>query len=291
MLTLALMYSLAASPPQTLVTLSRRSGVAAPRALALARQVAEQLTGVPQTLPLGDSTPCKGKRLCLLTEARTLGATVLVTVEITRVLDDGSLRVEALSLDDDGRALGEVLVEGPFEGLLLKATPRLSKELAAAIRATLGVVEVPLVEAVPLPAPALAPIAVSAPVEPVTVVAAPSPSGLRGGQIVGLSMAAAGGAALLAAGALGVQALVLASNSRTLCPRDLGPCGDPLALKDYGNAVRAQNASVALSVAGGAAVAVGALVFFLDPGARESGTMAAVIPVQGGALGQVQFAW
>jgi hypothetical protein len=292
MLTLALLYSLAASTPQTLVTVSRRSGVSAPKAMDLARQVAAQLEGVPQTLPLGDSTACKGKRLCLMTEARKLGATVLVTVEITRVLDDGSLRVEALSLDEDGKRLEQVLVEGPFEGLLEKATPSVRKELAAAVRATLGlvVVEVPLVEASPPPPPSVLPVA-SPVLEAPSLTAPAQPAALSGGRIAGLAIAGGGAAALLVAGAFGVSAATQAANSRVLCPRDLGPCGDPIALRDYTNAVRAQNASVALSVVGGAALAVGALVFFIDPGAKVSGASAVVVPVQGGAMGQLSFAW
>lgn len=284
MLTLLVMCTLTAAP-QPLLTVSRRSGVGAPAATALAKQVSEKLIGVPLTLPLADSTNCRGKKLCLLAEARKAGATVLVTLEVSRVLDEGSLRVEALSLDEDGKSLGEVLVEGPFDGLVTQAAPRLSGPLSDSLRAALGLVpppapparvDVPLVEAA---APSsVAPTAVQA-----------APASLSAGRIAGLTVAGAGVAALLASAAFGISAATLSSNSRALCPPEQGACSEPAAFRDYTNAARAQNASIVLAISGGAAALVGTLLFFGDPGGAKPSV--ALMPVEGGVFGAVGAAW
>lgn len=286
MLGIALLSSTLTAAPTPLVALSRRGGVSAPKALALAQQVSDALVGVPLTRPLEDLTSCKSKKVCLLTSARKAGATVLVTIEVSSVLDDGSLRVEAWSIDDDGARVGEVLVEGPLTLLVTKATPSLAGTFSDSVRATLGLIPPPPPRVEPK---VTAPPVVTPPAPPVVTLPAPVPEPVSSpffttGRLVGVGIAGAGAAALLVASVLGGLALDASSKSKALCA-PATPCSDLSAFTEYLRAARSQNAAVALTVSGAAALAVGAIVFFVNPGASP----VTVAPAPGGAA--ASFAW
>lgn len=292
---IALLSSTLTAAPTPLVALSRRGGVSAPKALALATQVSQALVGVPLTKPLADFTSCKSKKVCLLTSARNAGATVLVTVEVSSVLDDGSLRVEAWSIDDDGARVGEVLVEGPLSLLVTKATPALSGTFSEALRATLGLTPPPPPRSEPRPSspPVVtvtpAPVVKEPPTQPVASVTAPAPEStfFTTGRLVGVGIAAAGAAALLVASVLGGLALDASTKSQARCAPAM-PCSDVSAFTEYLRAARAQNAAVALTVSGAAALALGAIVFLVNPGETPAVTF---LPTPGGAVAGFATSW
>ncbi len=284
LLGVALLSSTLTAAPTPLIALSRRGGVSAPKALAIAQQVSDALVGVPLTRPLEDLTSCKSKKVCLLTSARKAGATVLVTIELSSVLDDGSLRVEAWSIDDDGARVGEVLVEGPLALLVTKATPSLAGTFSDSVRATLGLI--------PPPPPRVEPKVTAPPVvtpPPPLVLTPPAPEPVPSpffttGRLVGVGIAGAGAAALLVASVLGGLALDASSKSKARCA-PAAPCSDLSAFTEYLRAARSQNAAVALTVSGAAALAVGAIVFFVNPGASP----VTLTPAPGGAA--ASFVW
>ena len=67
-----------------------------------------------------------------------------------------------------------------------------------------------------------------------------------------------------------------------LCPD--AQCTNPEAFTTYNQAAQSQNLGVALSVAGGVALAAGAVVFLINPGAEAPAASAVVVPVQGGVM-------
>lgn len=293
MITLALSTLLSSSmtaAPQAWVVLSRRTGVSGPKAVATATEVASSLKGVPLPIALEDVTTCKAKKVCLLDAARKKQAAVLITVEVGAVLEDGTLRVEALSVDEDGKSLGVVDADGPVAGLVAKASPKLGGDFSMTLRNALGLVPPP--EPKPVPP---APLVDAKPVEPppVTVAAAPvevgktaEPSFFTGGRIAGLVVGGAGAVALIVGGVFGLQASASAAQVKMLCP-DGAQCTNPEAFARYKQAADAQNLGVALSVGGAAALAAGAVVFFLNPGGS---TTAMIVPTPTGAMGSVTFA-
>lgn len=281
---IALLSSTLTAAPTPLVALSRRGGVSAPKAMAVVQQVSDALVGVPLTKPLEDFTSCKSKKVCLLTSARKAGATVLVTVEVSSVLDDGSLRVEAWSIDDDGAQVGEVLVEGPLAMLVTKATPSLAGTFSDALRATLGLEPPPPPVAEPRVTPPPVVTLTPTPLEPPPAVSSSAPSFFTTGRLVGVAVAGTGAAALLVSSVLGGLALDASSKSKARCAPAM-PCSDLSAFTEYLRAARSQNAAVALSVSGAAALALGAIIFFVNPGT----TPVTLTPAPGGAA--ANFAW
>ncbi|MDX2013281.1 MAG: hypothetical protein SFW67_24005 [Myxococcaceae bacterium] len=305
---LALASSTLSAAPPPLVTLSRRSGVSAPRALAVVEEVADALVGLPPGRPVSDLTACRAKQACLLTAARQAGATVLVTVKVSSVLDEGALEVEAWSIDDDGARVAQVLVEGPLAGLVAKARPTLSGSFSERLRTTLGLVP----PTPPRPDPAVTPPPVvqadaaperprpptaqgtdvaRAPPTPTQPQPAPVVTAARGPSAVrvsGLVVAGAGAAALVAAALSAAVAADASAKSVARCAPQT-PCADVTAFGDYLRAAHAQNAAVALTVSGAAAVALGALLFFLDPGQRPP--VVSVTPSPGGATVGVMTTW
>lgn len=292
MITLALSTLIStstAATPQAWVVLSRRTGVSAPKALTTATDVSAALKGVPLPIALEDLTTCKAKKVCLLDAARKKSAAVLVTVEVGAVLEDGTLRVEALSVDEDGKSLGVVDADGPVAGLVAKATPKLSGDFSTTLRNALGLVPppepkpvppAPLVDAKPVePKPDPKPVEVAA--VPVEVGKTAEPSFLTGGRLAGLIVGGAGAVALIVGGIFGLQASSGAAKVKMLCP-DGAQCTNPEAFSVYKQAADAQNLGVALSVGGTAALAAGAVVFLLNPGGSSATAM--IVPVPGGVM-------
>lgn len=299
MITLALSTLIStstAATPQAWVVLSRRTGVSAPKAMATATDVSAALKGVPLPIALDDLTTCKAKKVCLLDAARKKSAAVLVTVEVGAVLEDGTLRVEALSVDEDGKSLGVVDADGPVAGLVAKATPKLNGDFSTTLRNALGLVPppepkpvppAPLVDAKPIETKPVETKPVEVAVAPVEVGKAAEPSFLTGGRIAGLLIGGAGAVALIVGGIFGLQASSGAAKVKMLCP-DGAQCTNPEAFSLYKQAGDAQNLGVALSVGGAAALAAGAVVFFLNPGGSSATAM--IVPVPGGAIGSMTIA-
>lgn len=303
--TIVLAAVLTAAPPPTperrlVVALSRHAGIAAPRALAIATEVQAKLVGVPTAPPVVDFTACKTKRVCLLTSARNAGASVVVTVEVSSVLDDGALRVEALSVDDDGARIGLVKANGAVSELVKAATPELTEAFSSALRTTLGLVPPPPPPTVVEPAPTPTPLVEAPPPPPMVPVTAPAPSRevpasvtqaaeapfFSTSRLAGVGVGGAGAAALVAAGVFGLEAMSAAARAHQVCPPG-PPCAETTALGDYTRAVHAQNTGVTLAVGGGVALVTGALLLWLNPGAPEPTVHALVVPVPGGVSAQV----
>ena len=78
------------------------------------------------------------------------------------------------------------------------------------------------------------------------------------------------------------QASSGAAKVKALCP--VGQCSKPEAFTTYNQAAQSQNLGVVLSVAGGVALAAGAVVFLVNPGATAPAASAVVVPVQGGLM-------
>lgn len=277
-----------AAAPQAWVVLSRRTGITSPKAMAVATEVTSKLQGVPMAAAVEDLTSCKAKRVCLVEAARKKHAAVLVTVEVGAVLDDATLRVEGLSIDEDGKSLGVIEADSPFAGLVAKAEPKLAGEFSTTLRNTLGltpppqpkVEPPPVVPMVTAPPPEPKPEVVPAPVTPV-VVAEAKPF-FTPGRIAGVAVAGAGAAALVVGGVFGAQASAGAAKVKMLCPDT--QCTNPEAFTTYNQAAQSQNLGVALSVAGGVALAAGAVVFLINPGGDAPAASAVVVPVQGGVM-------
>ncbi|MBM4780068.1 MAG: hypothetical protein GQE15_20380 [Archangiaceae bacterium] len=276
-----------AATPQAWVVLSRRTGITSPKAMAAAADVASKLKGVPMAAAVEDLTTCKAKRVCLVEAARKKQAAVLVTVEVGAVLDDATLRVEGLSIDEDGKSLGVVDADGALAALVTKAEPKLSGEFSTTLRNTLGltpppqpkVEPPPVVPMVTAPPPETKPEV--APVVTPVVVTEAKPF-FTPGRIAGVAVAGAGAAALVVGGVFGAQASAGAAKVKMLCPD--AQCTNPEAFTTYNQAAQSQNLGVALSVAGGVALAAGAVVFLINPGGDAPAASAVVVPVQGGVM-------
>lgn len=280
-----------AASPQAWVVLSRRAGITSPKAMAAATEVASKLKGVPMAAAVEDLTTCKAKRVCLVEAARKKQAAVLVTVEVGSVLDEATLRVEGLSIDEDGKSLGIVEADGTLATLVTKAEPKLAGDFSTTLRTTLGLTPppqpkvepppvVPMVTAPP-PEPKKQPEVSPPPVETPVVVAEAKPF-FTPGRIAGVAVAGAGAAALVVGGVFGAQASAGAAKVKMLCPD--AQCTNPEAFTTYNQAAQSQNLGVALSVAGGVALAAGAVVFLINPGGDAPAASAVVVPVQGGVM-------
>lgn len=286
-----------AATPQAWVVLSRRAGITSPKAMATATEVASKLKGVPMAAAVEDLTSCKAKRVCLVEAARKKQAAVLVAVEVGSVLDEATLRVEGLSIDEDGKSLGVVEADGALATLVGKAEPKLAGDFATTLRTTLGltpppqpkVEPPPVVPMVTAPAPepkkqpeVTPPPVETTPVETTPVVVAEARPFFTPGRIAGVAVAGAGAAALVVGGVFGAQASAGAAKVKMLCPD--AQCTNPEAFTTYNQAAQSQNLGVALSVAGGVALAAGAVVFLINPGGEAPAASAVVVPVQGGVV-------
>lgn len=281
-----------AATPQAWVVLSRRAGITSPKAMATATEVASKLKGVPMAAAVEDLTSCKAKRVCLVEAARKKQAAVLVAVEVGSVLDEATLRIEGLSIDEDGKSLGVVEADGALATLVAKAEPKLAGDFATTLRTTLGLTPPPQPKAepppvvpmvtVPPPEPKKQPEVTPPPVETTPVVVAEAKPFFTPGRIAGVAVAGAGAAALVVGGVFGAQASAGAAKVKMLCPD--AQCTNPEAFTTYNQAAQSQNLGVALSVAGGVALAAGAVVFLINPGGEAPAASAVVVPVQGGVV-------
>ncbi len=242
--------------------------------------------GLPMVATVEDASKCNGKKVCLVDLGRRKQVTSMVLVEVAAVLGDGVGRVEAISIEEDGRSLGVVNHDGPVPGMAAALAPKLAATLLVPLRTLHGikapepVVEKPVVvEPPPPPPPLITPPAPTA--EVVKPVAAPveNSSSLSAGKIAGLVVGGAGVATLIGAGIEGVVSLTAAGKRSSLCPAAM-PCTNPDAYTAYTASAQAQSVGVILAIAGGVATAAGVVIFLVSP----SSSSAAPEPVQAFSL-------
>jgi hypothetical protein len=106
-LSLLVALALAAQTHDVAVIETRRSGVSKKESAALVQLVADELVkGGVRAAVVEAASNCQGKRQCLSAVGQKLGVAVLVTVETASVLDEVTVRVESISVDEDGKRLG-----------------------------------------------------------------------------------------------------------------------------------------------------------------------------------------
>lgn len=288
-LTLALSLQLGAAEarPEAWVVVTRRSGVARPAALDLARTLSATLTerGVPNPTPADDAGSCNAKVPCLVELAQKKGVSVLVTVEAGSALDDVVLHCEALSVEEFGKKVSTFDFTGPANGFASNLKDKIEEFFAPAVRAVLGVATpvvkapepkpTPKPEARPEPKPAVvaeAPKPVEPPKPPDVTQPAPATQGMSSLKYAGIVTMGVGAAALITSGVLGILALSANGQRLALCPAGM-PCTDPMAYQLYASAGGRQNAGIGLLVAGAVVAAAGAVLFFVDFGGSSSATV------------------
>jgi serine/threonine-protein kinase len=134
-------------------------------------------------------------------------------------------------------------------------------------------VAVPLLEDEPAPSPAVVPVAPVAPPAPVTApvqsVSEPPTSDGSSQRTAGLVVGAVGIAGVALGSVFGIVALGKNSDSKTLCPGS-STCGNAVGVQDNSDAKSAATVSTIAMIAGAAAVATGAVLYFTAPKARTS---------------------
>lgn len=329
-LTTALISTLAAADVQVVV--SRRSGVAKPQANDVAKAVLAGLDAKAFSVgkaPL-DGTSCNGKKPCLMALGRKEGAAGLVLLEVALVLDDGVVRAEAVSVEEDGRRVALAEYEGaltakaaitqavqklnaPLKALVAGDSkpaepakpPEVTKPVEAAKPPAVAVKPAPVSAPVSAPAPAPAP----KPAEPPVVAATPPPpapavsepptevsvqpapaAGMSGVRVVGLVVGGLGVAAVVAGIVFGTQALSNGARSLNLCPAGQ-PCTNPAAFSAYTQAAQAQNLGLGLTVGGAAAAALGLVLFVVGGSAPADAPKPALWLGPDGAGAVVRGTW
>ncbi len=292
---------LGAAPPANVgVVLTRREGVTKSQAQVVVQATVDTLKeGGLSVAPPMDAGSCGTKRTCLVGLARRQQLEILVVLEVANVLDEGVLRAEAVSVDEDGKRVA--LVE--YEGALGKAAPLRSAltKLVAPAHATLNAgkaAPVPTAPAVvvapPTPAPAVDPApAVVTPTptpapagqpvgepaaaqQPVAmapaasnVSAAPTAASGSASLLVGVALLIAGGAGVAGSAVFGGLALAETGKVDALCPVRNRCSNLATANTFFDNAERWQTIGLVSMIAGGALAATG-LVLILARPAKDS---------------------
>ncbi len=273
------------------VVVTKRSGVAKPAALEMAKTVSETLSakGVPNPTDVADLTSCNAKLICLVEAAMKKKVSVLITIETASVLDDVVIHSEALSIEEDGKKISTLDYEGPARQFSADAAKRVDDTFVPAIRATLGIAAAPIVRDAPppkvvveTPAPEPKPAPVVTPAPPASV-ASSSSQGLGGAQIAGLAIAGAGVISLGVGIGMGVKALGAVGTQKQLCPPGQ-PCTNPAAYNSFNEARSAQSTGVIFAVVGGVLVAGGATLFLLNMGSSSVAVTPAASPDGAGVL-------
>jgi hypothetical protein len=296
-LTLALSLHLGAADlrPEAWVVVTRRSGVARPQALELARTLSTALKdrGVPNPTPADDAASCNAKVPCLVELAQKKGVSVIVTVEAGSALDDMVLHCEALSVEEFGKKLSTFDFTGPASGFAANLKDKVEEFFAPAVRGVLGVptpgaptAEKPE-EKKPEPKPAVVaetPKPVEQPVtKPPEVAQAPaSGGGMSTGRFVGIIAMGVGAVTLITSAVLGGLTLGTAGTYHSACP--MNPCTNPAAYDAYKSAGTTQNAGVGLLITGALIAAAGAVLFVLDLGGSSPATVTPAASTDGMSL-------
>lgn len=260
-----------AAPPDVLVVETRRSGVTKKAAHSLTSLVAAQLQkgGVTAEAVLEQSAVCQAKKKCLIDLGKSKKSPVVVSIQAVAVLDDLTIRVEAISVDEDGRELATIEHSGR-----LTAAGQLANQDAFAPK-VLGMI--PLMERAvtirkppepaktvdPIKPPGDAPVATplvvnSTPAAPPTV---ETPAVKSSGRT--FTWVAAGAA--IAAGGVGVTFGILEANARNEIANPSSP--DPMKSVAQLEAERARNQTIAnVSYATAGVAAAAAIVLFFVEG-------------------------
>lgn len=293
MLTLlaALVLAQPAAPP-TWVVLAKKSGLTAQAALGDVAVVREALdfAGLGTSLAAADLTRCQKKLPCLLKAARKEQVRYLALVDAARVIDQAVVKVELLSVDEDGKKLEGFLLEAPVASTAPQLRGKTSETLVPVLRQALGVVAPTPVEPPPPPPPAPVAIATPPPAPPPAQVQAPAePPRASGLRIVSYVV---GGVGLAAAGVgafFGVQTLSAAQDRDRLCP-PADQCDDPRAFSLDAQARQQQLLGFVVGGAGAALVAT-SLVLFLVSSPAEPPVRAAFMPTRDGLSFSLTTSW
>lgn len=307
----------AAAPADIAVVIARREGVSKVQSQELAAHGIDVLrkAGLVVAAAPVDGLTCAGKRACLIALGRKNQHAVLVLLEAATILDDGVLRVEAVSIEEDGKRLAVSDYEGSLVSMA-PLTPTFAKLTAPLLKATQGKAAVaaaapkppePIVTPAPPPPaaeapkpvePSPAPAPVPAPTTPSVTAAAPPSSGAGGRTVAAIVMLGVGVAAGVGAGITGAQALAENEKVTALCPVR-NQCADPqmptrVNPDAKAAAERAQGAQTAgiILAASGAAVAVAGVVLLLTgaPASAETPKVS-VFAAPGAVSASVSLAW
>jgi hypothetical protein len=260
------------------VVVTKRSGVAKPAALEMAKTVSATLVakGIPNPTEPADLSSCNAKLLCLIEAAMKQKISVLITIETASVLDDVVIHTEALSVEEDGRKIGAFDYEGPVRQFSADAVKAVDDSFAPAIRSALGIAAAPIAKdvkvsdaiiAAPPPEAKAEPEPVAPAPPPAVVAEAPSP-GVSTQKVIGWVAAGAGVVSLGVAVGLGVKAMGAAGQQKQLCPAGQ-PCTNPAAFARFDEARSAQSTAVVFAVVGGVLAAGGATLLLVDFGGSK----------------------
>src|SRR5689334_19727218 len=114
MLALVLVVLAQSPQPKAWVALARKQGVAQAAASEQLADLSAQLSAAGvQLAPAGDVTSCQRKLACIVKAARAQGAQSVVLVELARVLEQEIVKVDVISVEEDGRKLASAIYDGP----------------------------------------------------------------------------------------------------------------------------------------------------------------------------------
>src|SRR4051794_23435504 len=145
-LSAALVLGAAEVKPEAWVVVTKRSGIAKPASMEMAKTIAETLTakGVPNATEPADLTSCNGRLTCLMEAAAKNKIAVLISVQVASVLEDVVIHAEALSVEEDARKVSTYDYEGPLRQFSADAVQKFDDNFVPAIRSTLGIAAAPI---------------------------------------------------------------------------------------------------------------------------------------------------
>jgi hypothetical protein len=123
---------------------------------------------------------------------------------------------------------------------------------------------------------------------------APEASSGRGRRIAGAVVAGLGVVGIGIGSVAGIIAISKhdAASSSPTCPKPKpDPCHDPAAAKDWSAATSAGRVSTVAFIAGGAALAVGAVIWFTAPSPAKPSARARATPIAQGGLVSMEGSW
>ncbi len=274
LLSLWLASQLAATPNDLSVVIARRDGVSKAQAQTVAKTVVAalgdaKLAVAPEPV---DGLKCANKKPCLVAMGRKAEQSFLVLLEVGNVLDEGLIRAEAISVDEDGKRVALAEYQGAL-GDKTAVVTAMQKVIAPLKALTAGA---PVAAEPVKPEP----VVVAPPVTPAPVAPAPAPAvttapapeapaaGMSGTRIAGIILMGVGGAAAVGGAVFGTQALAGAGKVDMLCPVR-SQCSNPDAFAAYQSAQTSQGLGIGLGVGAGVTAAAG-LILFLVGGAAPS---------------------
>lgn len=292
-----------AAPSSSYVVLSKRSGVATPRALEVVAEVHKRLAAAKVPVAeIADASKCNGKKVCLINLGRQKNAVSMVLIELGAVGDEAIARVEAMAVEEDGRSLGVVKHEGSVRTLADDLATKVSSALLQPLRDLHGIKDPEPLVAPPVvqvePPPPMPPLISPAPQEPMPAPLVEKPAELvpqlavsapakpmSGARIAAVSLGAAGVGTLVGALVEGLRSGGYAKQRDALCGAAV-PCTDRYGVANANASAQTGQAAIILTVVGGGLVAAAALVFIVD--SATSGTQGsasvALMPLPGGGV-------